>query len=591
MDTYDNSLWRQLWGQLWGQQDAQDGQNPRTAAIAPPGFYAAPAASRESPDAFAAANSGLGDQIRNRLQQYLGGFQAMQPKTAGDLGEMALYSVPGLGQGLSVKDAVTAGSSGDWPGVGIALGGMFGGPLAKTADHAALARAGEMHAAGHSAEDIWHSTGWFQGKDDKWRFEIPDDQSSFNRAGMQPKEYRIAGNSLMADTGSAGATLPHPALYGAYPQFEDLPFVQGRGNFKAQYSPPLRGDDHGSVALNLDWLKAQPEQHSTSLHEMQHAVQHAEDFARGGNADALKGRFDNPALPIYEKAAQSDPELREYLSLKDSPQYQSDMDAHNRIWNEQFKGKYDALDSQITRANFKEIQPQLDAILKEAEAAGAAAAPTMARTDALYASLRARGIPTQKPSAFLSGEEVYPRLAGEVEARNVQTRMNMSPEDRVANPPWTTEDVPRDQQIVRFGSGGPSMSADNSLNKAVAPDAEAAKAGAFDFSNPGVGGTRTAQIGNTEVTYGVGKNGDVELTLLKTPKNLRGQGSGRAAMEQLIQEADANGSRVLLNADPMDKGISKNKLVDFYKSFGFKRNAGNKRDFTTRAEFIREPGE
>ena len=110
----------------------------------------------------------------------------------------------------------------------------------------------------------------------------------------------------------------------------------------------------------------------------------------------------------------------------------------------------------------------------------------------------------------------------------------------------------------------------------------------FDFSNPG-GGTRTAQVGNTEITYGVGKNGDAELTLIKTPEGLRGQGSGRAAMQQFLNEADRNGYRVLLNADPMGKGVSKNKLVDFYKSFGFKRNAGNKRDFTTRAEFIRDP--
>ena len=51
----------------------------------------------------------------------------------------------------------------------------------------------------------------------------------------------------------------------------------------------------------------------------------------------------------------------------------------------------------------------------------------------------------------------YQRTAGEVEARNVQSRMNMSPEERKAKPPWTTEDVPREQQIIRkpFGSFAP----------------------------------------------------------------------------------------------------------------------------------------
>lgn len=54
---------------------------------------------------------------------------------------------------------------------------------------------------------------------------------------------------------------------------------------------------------------------------------------------------------------------------------------------------------------------------------------------------------------------LYRMLAGEVEARNVQRRMNMTPEERRANPPWTTEDVPQDQQIVRFGNGAQMMAA------------------------------------------------------------------------------------------------------------------------------------
>ena len=36
------------------------------------------------------------------------------------------------------------------------------------------------------------------------------------------------------------------------------------------------------------------------------------------------------------------------------------------------------------------------------------------------------------------------------EARNVQRRLDMSPEERAATPPWETEDVPGNRQIVRF---------------------------------------------------------------------------------------------------------------------------------------------
>jgi hypothetical protein len=50
----------------------------------------------------------------------------------------------------------------------------------------------------------------------------------------------------------------------------------------------------------------------------------------------------------------------------------------------------------------------------------------------------------------MSGHEAYRLLAGEVEARNVQARRNMSADQRRATPPWLTQDVPDDEQLVRF---------------------------------------------------------------------------------------------------------------------------------------------
>jgi len=47
----------------------------------------------------------------------------------------------------------------------------------------------------------------------------------------------------------------------------------------------------------------------------------------------------------------------------------------------------------------------------------------------------------------------YHRSAGEVEARNVQRRADMSPDERFYTPPWLTQDVPDERQLVRFGLG------------------------------------------------------------------------------------------------------------------------------------------
>lgn len=44
--------------------------------------------------------------------------------------------------------------------------------------------------------------------------------------------------------------------------------------------------------------------------------------------------------------------------------------------------------------------------------------------------------------------DMYHRLAGEVEARNIQKRMDMPLEARQAQPPWQTQDVPSREQLV-----------------------------------------------------------------------------------------------------------------------------------------------
>ena len=57
-----------------------------------------------------------------------------------------------------------------------------------------------------------------------------------------------------------------------------------------------------------------------------------------------------------------------------------------------------------------------------------------------------------KGTTPLTSRLMYKRLAGENESRNVQSRMNMSAEERRATPPWQTQDVPDEQQIIRYGN-------------------------------------------------------------------------------------------------------------------------------------------
>ena len=130
-----------------------DNSPPKTMADA---LYAAAPAAYQSPQDFASANTGIGDQVRNQLRQYLGGFDAMRPKTASDLGEMALYSTPGLGNALSARDAYNAGSSGDWRGAALgAIGAVpFFGGMTHMADEAAAKGIRAYHGSPHDFDQF-----------------------------------------------------------------------------------------------------------------------------------------------------------------------------------------------------------------------------------------------------------------------------------------------------------------------------------------------------------------------------------------------------------------------------------------------------
>lgn len=104
----------------------------------------------ESPNALSILNmarSGLGTAAN-----WLQGTPVIGPDTIAPLG------LAPMGMALTPRNAV----------------GVFGGKLANTADHAALARAQEMTAKGVGRDDVWRETGWGVGPDGKWRFEIDD---------------------------------------------------------------------------------------------------------------------------------------------------------------------------------------------------------------------------------------------------------------------------------------------------------------------------------------------------------------------------------------------------------------------------------
>jgi hypothetical protein len=327
--------------------------------------------------------------------------------------------------------------------------GIFGGKLAKTANAEKLAQAEGMAAKGANRDEIWNQTGWFRGADNKWRFEIPDDAATFHRSTMHPVDYNIFGKTITADTGTASSVLRHDQLWDAYPDQNFMTVVQGRGDFKGQYSPPIGKGNDASISLNFDRLETAPEMRSTMLHEMQHAIQEREGFARGANPESLRA-LDNPDVTIYREAVKGEPDLVRLNEVTASPAYKAEIDGQNEIWKRDYQSRLDEI-----YARGRDYTPgDADQVFADFNAFKAGKFPLDEEADRLFKALRARGVPTREPQPSLSGHDAYDRIAGEVESRNVQKRMNMTPDERRASPPWTTQDYPDQRQIVRFGSNG-----------------------------------------------------------------------------------------------------------------------------------------
>lgn len=156
---------------------------------------------------------------------------------------------------------------------------VFAGVAAKNADREALSLAQQMLSKGHTADEIWKSTGWFQGADTKWRFEIPDNES-----------FEAAGRNTV------GTRVHHPELFKAYPDLENVG-VREYSKSGAYYQP-------AGVVVPEHIGMGSGSAHIEMLHELQHAIQEREGFAIGGDPKRLesyaRGALEKSGQPVTD---------------------------------------------------------------------------------------------------------------------------------------------------------------------------------------------------------------------------------------------------------------------------------------------------
>lgn len=73
------------------------------------------------------------------------------------------------------------------------------------------------------------------------------------------------------------------------------------------------------------------------------------------------------------------------------------------------------------------------------------------------------------------------------------------------------------------------------------------------------------------------------------PKEMRGEGRGTKAMQELLDYTDSEKAKTFLTADLGLGATSKDRLKNFYKNLGYKENKGRTHDFSISGNMIREP--
>ena len=291
----------------------------------------------------------------------------------------------------------------------------FAGKKAITANIGKLDQAKAMLEKGADDVEIWQKTGWFKDKDEAWKFEIGD-----SKARLNPN---------FKSGGKLGELLEHEELFKAYPELKDISVkkINDEGGEKLGYYDPNKKE----IAINNIGDK------STLMHEVQHAIQEIEGFAKGGEYDIVW----NAAVRKIEK------------------KYESELAILEKIENEAWK-KTEPLQKAYIELFDKGLKdsPEAQRLLKEQE-------PYFKKGQEAKNKIRnIKWAIEDEKNAITDKDmyEAYQKIHGEVEARNVQNRLNL--DDAARTHPHETFDVNPNETFVSR-EGGISFSVKDALQK------------------------------------------------------------------------------------------------------------------------------
>lgn len=401
---------------------------------------------RENVEAFAAAVQDSGDGWRDTLEEYrerykgaANNYEGMTPEDADlyvweEIMSDAYAGIDCFGQTASQyhTEAVRAidGGSGATPAqeaqrtssaiqketsaasdrkTGPPARFSYAGKNANGANLDSLREAQEMQAAGADMESIRKATGWHEGMDGKWRFEINDSRMQLRTDAADIPNYTTLGELVDA-----------PELFEAYPDMADLSvtFHTLEDGQNGGYSRKF-----DSIELSRD-LKNRPEALLNSLiHEVQHAIQSREGFASGANPAYWNRRMENGFDSRTAEERREGARLQEqYEQIRESdPQFVAAMEELDAMAPKVPRGKVDL-------NTWEQIEPDPPEWVRYDERRDQLEEQYGDRVWDWY-SLR-DSIDRNARNGGRMPSELYYNTAGEIEARDAANRRPMSSETR-----------------------------------------------------------------------------------------------------------------------------------------------------------------
>lgn len=413
---------------------------------------------RENVEAFAAAVQDSGDGWRDTLEEYrerykgaANNYEGMTPEDADlyvweEIMGDAYAGIDCFGQTASQyhTEAVRAidGGSGATPAqeaqrtssaiqketsaaserkTGPPARFSYAGKNANGANLDSLREAQEMQQAGADMESIRNATGWHEGMDGKWRFEINDSRMQLRTDAADIPNYTTLGELVDA-----------PELFEAYPDMADLSvtFHTLEDGQNGGYSRKF-----DSIELSRD-LKNRPEALLNSLiHEVQHAIQSREGFASGANPAYWNRRMENGFDSRTAEERREGARLQEqYEQIRESdPQFVAAMEELDAMAPKVPRGKVDL-------NTWEQIEPDPPEWVRYDERRDQLEEQYGDRVWDWY-SLR-DSIDRNARNGGRMPTDLYRDTAGEIEARDTAKRRELTAQERrETSPDYGSEDT------------------------------------------------------------------------------------------------------------------------------------------------------